>query len=76
MKVAKDKDGGSYTQKQWIWWAINQMRRAARTIDLISVGATLQRKNNYYSPGLDDCANTGEQFLKRKGYRRKCKKNI
>ena len=43
-------------------WAINQMRRAARTLELVAVGATLP-VDNFYVKGLDNCADALEQMV-------------
>ena len=44
-------------------WAVPQMRRAARTIELFAVGARLDEADNYYSLGLDDCADSCEAAI-------------
>ena len=46
-------------------WAIGQMRRAARTIELLAAGGKIDNTigKNIYSDGLDMCANAAELLL-------------
>ena len=56
------------TKDELLVWAMNQMRRAARTIELLAVGGTLAHTNgkNLYSEGLDQCADAVETTLQSK----------
>jgi hypothetical protein len=48
-----------------LWWAINQMRRMARVLQLIEgdLGHHADAMNHIYIPGLDNCADECEKVL-------------
>lgn len=48
-----------YTKDEALWWAINQMRRAAKVIQLVGEKAS----PDIYATGLNDCADTCEKVL-------------
>lgn len=54
------------TDLELLNWAMHQMRRAARTLDLVVAGASLV--SPIYAQGLDLCANTIEERLEQCGF--------
>jgi hypothetical protein len=60
------EDDFKYTDKELLNWAMAQLRRAARVMDLIAImveGDNKRAINTIYAPGLDLCADTIEKHL-------------
>lgn len=60
------EDDFKYTDKELLEWAMSQLRRAARVMDLTAImveGDNRRAIEAIYAPGLDLCADTIEKHL-------------
>lgn len=52
-----------YTKDEALWWAVNQMRRAARVLELEAINAGNKALADIYAKGLDQCADKCEEVM-------------
>ena len=53
----------AYTKDEALWYAICQLRRAARTFEVLEVGARSEYLVDIYAKGLDMCADECEKAI-------------
>lgn len=53
----------SYTKDEALWYAVNQMRRAARTFEIVQVKGDRTPLVEIYAKGLDLCADECEKTM-------------
>jgi hypothetical protein len=52
-----------YTKDEALWWTINQMRRAARVMDIAAIMTRDKSYAEVYGKGLDMCADEVERLI-------------